>query len=601
MGGTSSFIEALFSSAWGIVLVLIFFNGSIIVHELGHYLAARWRGLKVERFSLFGLGPKLISWKGKDDVEYCICAIPFGAYVALPQLAEMRALEGDGDAKESLPPISYSDKMYVAFAGPFFNLILAIIVACVGWYVGYPTEKGYESPEIGYVYQELDEGIEGPAYKAGLRPGDVIVAVDGEPVEKFKQVPELVALGSRKTDDGQPVSVFTISRNGETKDITIYPEMMLQNTGSGDKMRRIGIEATTSLIVGGILENSPAERAGLQTGDHIKSIDGQPVYSIRHISQLLNERKNQKVGVIVDRAGEDVPLEIDALPVPITRPIARLTLPEEGGLAFEVIPLYDPESTADQADTNTKSTLILFSLEAGRSVIASDGDWIIEKINGQKVDSVASLNSLIGAANQSEPLEVTLNNGDVTRNRQLPAGIGIEIVAPEEKVMLGFGGMAERILVYQQPLDQFEEHIKRTFRTLGSLLSPSSDIGVRHLSGPVGITTSLYRIAQFDWRLVLWFAVLLNINLAILNLLPIPVLDGGHMMFATIGKVWGKPLPISFIANVQAAFMIVLLGVMFYVLYFDSMREVGYHEERQQYQREATYGIRAEFRPERYN
>src|SRR5690606_17425228 len=114
-----------------IFFVLLLFNGSIVVHELGHYLAARWRGLKVERFSLFGLGPKLISWRGKDGVEYCICAIPFGAYVALPQLAEMRALEGEGEPKEKLPPISYADKMYVAGAGPFFNLILAVVLACI--------------------------------------------------------------------------------------------------------------------------------------------------------------------------------------------------------------------------------------------------------------------------------------------------------------------------------------------------------------------------------------------------------------------------------------------------------------------------------------
>src|SRR5690606_38190206 len=147
------------------------------------FLAARWRGLKVERFSLFGLGPKLISWKGKDGVEYCICAIPFGAYVALPQLAEMRGLEGDAKAEAQLPPISYADKMYVAFAGPFINLILAVVIACIGWKTGYPSFQGGESSQIGFVEKELEPGIPGPAYQASIRPGDVILAIDGQPVE----------------------------------------------------------------------------------------------------------------------------------------------------------------------------------------------------------------------------------------------------------------------------------------------------------------------------------------------------------------------------------------------------------------------------------
>ena len=93
----------LLSGFWSVLLVILFFGGSILVHELGHFWAARWRGVKVERFSI-GFGPRIFSWRGKDGVEYCLSWLPLGGYVALPQLADMSALEGDAAAGvEKLP------------------------------------------------------------------------------------------------------------------------------------------------------------------------------------------------------------------------------------------------------------------------------------------------------------------------------------------------------------------------------------------------------------------------------------------------------------------------------------------------------------------
>lgn len=85
--------QELFGNTWGIVLAVLFFGGSIFVHELGHFLAARWRGLKVERFSI-GMGPRVFGWTGKDGVDYRVSLFPIGGYVALPQMADMSAVEG---------------------------------------------------------------------------------------------------------------------------------------------------------------------------------------------------------------------------------------------------------------------------------------------------------------------------------------------------------------------------------------------------------------------------------------------------------------------------------------------------------------------------
>src|SRR5215210_9124505 len=103
----------LFSNLWAIFLVVLLFGGSIFVHELGHFLAARRRGVHVERFSI-GFGPKIFSWRGKDGVEYRLSWIPLGGYVLLPQLADLGPIEGESAADvKKLPPIDYVSKLLI--------------------------------------------------------------------------------------------------------------------------------------------------------------------------------------------------------------------------------------------------------------------------------------------------------------------------------------------------------------------------------------------------------------------------------------------------------------------------------------------------------
>src|SRR3989442_12624935 len=114
---------------------LLLFNLLIFVHELGHFLAARWRGLKIDRFAVwFG---KPIWQKQINGVTYCLGSIPAGGYVALPQMATMEAIEGKADTKaDQLLPISALDKIIVAFAGPLFSLLLALVFASIVWAIG---------------------------------------------------------------------------------------------------------------------------------------------------------------------------------------------------------------------------------------------------------------------------------------------------------------------------------------------------------------------------------------------------------------------------------------------------------------------------------
>ena len=126
----------ILSDPLAILLVVLFFGASIFVHEYGHYLAARWRKLRIERFSI-GFGPRIFGWKDKSGVDWRVSLFPLGGYVALPQLADMRGVEGTPSEEAGrLPPLSYADKMIVAGAGAFFNILFALLLGTVGARIG---------------------------------------------------------------------------------------------------------------------------------------------------------------------------------------------------------------------------------------------------------------------------------------------------------------------------------------------------------------------------------------------------------------------------------------------------------------------------------
>ena len=133
-----------------LIEVLLLFNLIIIAHELGHFLAARWRGLVVEKFGIwFG---KPLWKKTMGGVEYSLGSIPAGGFVALPQLAPMESVEGESKHDRThLPPISALDKIIVALAGPVASITLAVLCAVLVWFVGRPVSQAETTTVVGYV------------------------------------------------------------------------------------------------------------------------------------------------------------------------------------------------------------------------------------------------------------------------------------------------------------------------------------------------------------------------------------------------------------------------------------------------------------------
>src|SRR3989442_2430135 len=144
--------------------VLVIFNLLIVVHEIGHFLAARWRGLYIEKFGVW-FGKPL--WKKKiSGVEYSLGSLPFGGFVALPQLAPMDIIEGKADVdREQLPPISALDKIIVAVAGPVFSFLLPFVFAPTVLGFGYSLSGSGMTKGVGFIMAAF------PAVKKGLLPG----------------------------------------------------------------------------------------------------------------------------------------------------------------------------------------------------------------------------------------------------------------------------------------------------------------------------------------------------------------------------------------------------------------------------------------------
>lgn len=450
-------LSSIFSSAWAVFLIILFFGGSIFVHELGHFLAARRRGVKVSRFSI-GFGPAIWKHTAKDGVEYRLAWIPLGGYVALPQLADMAAIEG-GAAEDAapLPPISYGTRMIVFGAGAFFNILFAFALASILWVIGQPTSEDMATTRIGYVTRtmELPDGttVPSPASEAGLQVGDTIRAIDGTKVTDWSELLQTLVTSAGVTDDGRRRAVFTIERDGRLMDLPVYPRL-----SGDDQIRRVGILAAYTPIVAQVPEQSYAATLGLQEGDKLLRLDGGPLLNLFPI--------------------------VDAMQAKEPRALA-LTIARESGETTITVPAARPKDTPP----------------------------------------------LFGAAFRTT-----------------------------------FG------LKHTNPFSQLASQVAMTWRTLWSLLHPRSDIGISKLSGPIGIGKIYWDASEAGIRYVLWIAILVNVNLAIFNLLPIPVLDGGHMLFATIGKLRGRALPLNFIAATQSAFMILLFTMILYVSVFDVRR-----------------------------
>jgi len=433
--------------------VLLLFNLLIVVHELGHFLAARWRGLYIERFGVW-FGKPL--WKKKiNGVQYSLGSLPFGGFVALPQLAPMDIIEGKADVDRArLPKISALDKIIVAVAGPLFSLLLALCFAVIVWAVGHPVSEADSTTVIGYVTPDS------PAQKVGLQPGDRILSIDGKPVRRFMGMNDSVSWDVVRSE-GKKIAV-KFQRDGKTQTVWAEPYKAETRGWRRKSVRQLLIYPAETPIIAKVEANTPAAAAGLRSGDIIHGFNQTPIYHPIALLEYINKHPNEELVLQVERGGSRLDLRVK----PTLLPTAGEMKPRIG--------------------------------------IQWDSTGIVS-------------------------------------------------------------------IQHPNPIEQVYNSVTSTLKTIGAVASPKSDVKLQHLSGPVGIWNIYLRLfeAEGGWKLALWFSVILNVNLAILNMLPIPVLDGGHIVLALIESVRRKPVNMKVLEVVQTSCAVVIIGYMLYITFFD--------------------------------
>ena len=442
--------------------VVLLFNLLIAVHELGHFLAAKWRGLKIDRFAIWFGKP---IWKAKiNGIEYALGWIPAGGYVALPQMATMEAIEGKSETPvEQLPNVAPLDKIIVAFAGPLFSFLLAVFFAFIVWQVGKPTFSSANSTQIGWVQPD------GPAALAGLQPGDVILSIDGHPVKSF--LPTGFVYDSIKwrviTSTGTNIAV-KYTRDGKEMPVAyLVPTNLPTPWYERQSLRQILVDGASPALISQIASNSPADRAGLKEGDEIVALDGQKIYS------------------------------------------------------------PDAINYAEMMMSNGPVKPMMLTVRRG---------------SGEFEKSLTP----------ERPLEPT----------NTPPLLGIVEWEDQTNVLL----------VHPNPLDQIQTSIGQIVATVQAITSPKSHVGVQQLGGAVMIARVYYNLFQDKdgWRQVLWFSVVLNVNLALLNMLPLPVLDGGHILLSLLEIFRRRPISARLLNNIQTGFAALLIVFMLYIAFFDT-------------------------------
>jgi regulator of sigma E protease len=428
----------------------------IVVHEYGHYLAARLCNVKVLRFSV-GFGRPLATWRsGRDRTEWVIAAVPFGGYVKM--LDEREAPVSAQEQARAFNRQSVGRRLLIVVAGPAFNFLFAIAVYA-GLYM-------YGLPEARPIVAEPPPAT--LARAAGFRAGDVVRQVDGRAITTWQELRWRVLQGALQRER---LAVEVIDERERISHLTLDLAGFPADEVESDMMERIGLRLyrpALPAVLGQVVAGSAAERAGLQPGDRITHADGRALDTWDDLVQAVRRRPGQPLRLALERRGAT--------------------------LAVEVTP----------------------------EAVSSGGTRI----------------GRIGAA-------------------------------PEVS-----GAHADRIFIQVRhgPLESLAKAVARTWdislfslQMLGRMLL--GEVSWKHLSGPVTIADFAGQSAQLGWIPYLTFLALISISLGVLNLLPIPPLDGGHLMYYGFELLKGSPASeraIEIGQRVGIALLLVLMAFAFY-------------------------------------
>jgi regulator of sigma E protease len=328
-----------------VVWLLVLIGVMILVHELGHFWAARLFDVKVEVFS-FGFGPRLFGFR-RGETDYRFSAILFGGYVKMA--GEQPGDEGVEDPRAFLAKARWQ-RLVIAAAGPFMNIVLAVGLLTGLFMVKYEKVVDPETHAVvGHVLADS------PAAKAGIRDGDRIVAIDGKqnPTWEDIRLKEIAGAGTQ-------VGVL-VERDGKTFHTTVTP-VLEDKAGLGSA----GWSARADVQLGALSAGMPAEKSGLKKGDLLISANGQPIHSVLRFHEIIRGSKGQPISIQVMRDGQVKTIEVHPV-------FTKLDGPErwmigagvEQRLKFAVTKLSFPDALRESVSQNARLSAVIVEFLRG--------------------------------------------------------------------------------------------------------------------------------------------------------------------------------------------------------------------------------------------
>ncbi len=590
----------------GILKTVLGIGGLILVHELGHFLVGRWCGVRAEAFSI-GFPPTVFKWQ-PGETEYRFGLLPLGGYVKFA--GEYEDMYGSDPEPGTFPAATYPRKVAIMLAGVAMNVLAAFVLFALTFKIGVnvtPAEIGAMRPD-------------GAAWAAGLEVGDEIIEIDGVEIREFRDVAQEVVL--------KPEADLVVVRDGERQ-----PPVRVQLRAQGGGVHRLEIEAPGSItLLMGVESDSIAHEAGFRGGDEVVRVDGaementlaalrahaaadgptkwtvrrdgkeqvltlpretKTVYRIgvgQSSRRLLAVRRGSaadqiglRTGDVVRRVGTAPVNTVHAFVTALRADGASGPIVVERNGTEQVLPVAGEGSPAEIADgIGARGEGMVFFVpqdvstpSAARAAGVPDGA-IAVSINGKRVEEWHDLTELVARSGEiGAPLRFELQDpggGSLTKTIsplavEEAAGVGLTaIVSPKQELMRS-DGIGESMVLGLKLTDRW---VRRILATLGSLVT--GKVSPTNLAGPILLSKLTYQQGQKSWGDLFLFLGMISLNLAVLNLLPIPALDGGQLALITAAKIRGRALPEKLEWGIQMAGWVMVLGLMVFVIVNDLRR-----------------------------
>jgi regulator of sigma E protease len=531
----------------------------IFVHELGHFLVARWCGVRVEIFSL-GFGKKIFSYK-KGDTTYCISIVPLGGYVKM--FGEQPG--------ENIPPAqkkySFTHKnvykrIAIVLAGPLMNFFFAVLIF---WALAMIGEE-FHRPLLGDIERTS------PAYKMGLRSGDLITGINGKDIKTFEEVVQ------RLTDHRNRDVLVTVQRDDGTVDLAATvsskpnPNILSVNESVGD------ITGMTLLSRGtfvGVEPSSPLYKIGLRPGDRIVNINGTKVTYWRELDKVLKSvPTSSPLTLEVERFLDDKFQKSEKMS--LTYSGSKLKEYSLDTLGMESSELYLAKISADSPASEA-------GLQRFDKIVSIDNKEVTawdEVVNIIKNFDGSSEALIFDIRREGKPLSLKIKPAMTTQ--MSPTGAEDKRFTVGVYPMVNFAD-AESVVIRADNIGQaLVRGVTRTWdvsvmMAMSFVRLVENKISAKNIGGVISIGQAASETFKMGLDKFLQMMALISVNLFILNLLPIPVLDGGHLVFYVIEAVKGSPLSLKKMEMAQQVGLVLLMSLMVFALFNDITRIFSAH------------------------